>query len=120
MNFFFDSYAIVEILKANPAYSRFQEEAVLTSGANLGEVYYCVLRMGEEKEYREKMSKLTVHLINPEVVDWENASALRFLQKGKRLSLIDCLGYELAKKHGLSFLTGEKEFEKMPNVTHVK
>lgn len=45
---------------------------------------------------------------------------LNMKNKGKDLSYTDCIGYILAKKKKVKFLTGDKEFKNLPNVEFVK
>jgi len=48
--YFFDSYAIIELLKGNPSYKEYRNALCLTTKLNLFEVYYCLLReVGEEE-----------------------------------------------------------------------
>ena len=50
MRYFFDTYALVEILKNNPNYIKYFEEIITTSKFNLAELYFSLLRdLGEEK-----------------------------------------------------------------------
>jgi hypothetical protein len=39
---------------------------------------------------------------------------------GKKLSLVEALGYSYSRKLGIKFLTGDKEFIEMENVEYVK
>ncbi len=120
MNYFFDSYAIIEIIQSNPDYARFAEEPVITTVANLAEVYYYALRTGQTEAYRTALNRMRPELLETDQSDWEKAADFRFGMRGKRVSLIDGLGYRLAQKHGLLFLTGDKEFEKLADVQFVK
>ena len=54
--------------------------------------------------------------------DYIETSKIRLLtnKKGKNLSLIDCLGYSCAKRLGIKFFTGDREFKYMENVEYVK
>lgn len=45
---------------------------------------------------------------------------LRFKNRAKNSSFIDCIGYILVKENGLIFLTGDKEFEGISGVEYVK
>ncbi len=48
--YYADTYALVEILKGNPAYERYAEEDLITSEFNLLELAYALTRdYGEEK-----------------------------------------------------------------------
>lgn len=119
MPYFFDSYAIIEMIKGNENYKRFSDEVMITTSANLSEVKYFALRTGLNEEYDQATRKIMPDLLQTTLQDWQNAAQMKFNYKVKRYSLIDCLGFELAKKHGLIFLTGDKEFIGMPNVEHV-
>ncbi|MBI4210839.1 MAG: hypothetical protein HY544_05020 [Candidatus Diapherotrites archaeon] len=48
--------------------------------------------------------------------------AIRFRKehKKKNLSYADCIGYIYAKRNGIKFLTGDMQFESLPNVEFVK
>ena len=48
------------------------------------------------------------------------ASQMKFRYKKESLSFTDCLGYVLAKKNHLKFLTGDNQFEHKENVEFVK
>jgi len=118
--YFSDSYALVEMLKGNPAYVKFSNESLVTTAANLSEIYYFALRSGSDGSYSSLIKKRCPELLQPELQDWEAAARFRFENRAKKLSYIDCLGYMLAQRHGLDFLTGDEAFKSMPNVTHVK
>jgi len=120
MAYYFDSYALIEILRNNPAFSRFGEERVITSQANLAEVLYYALRTGNEGVYAAMLRKWRPELITPALADWESAARARFDNRKKNMSYVDCLSYALAEKHGLTFFTGGAAFKGMRNVEHVK
>lgn len=120
MNYFFDSYAIIELLKSNPAYARFKDEPMVTSAANLGEVYYYHLRVRAVPEYHEFLLRTQPTLLETTARAWEEAALLKFAHRQENASLIDCLGYELARANHLRFLTGDPPFEQLPNVEFVR
>ena len=43
----------------------------------------------------------------------------RLSWKDRGVSITDCVGYIMAKKLGIKFLTGDKEFEKLDGVEFV-
>ncbi len=48
--YFFDSYAIIEIIKGSSAYERYAEAIIITTKLNLFEVYLSVFKtLGEQK-----------------------------------------------------------------------
>ena len=61
-------------------------------------------------------------IVKPRDEDYVNAALLRqeARRRGKNLSLIDCLGYVIARRLNIPFLTGDREFEDMDNVEYVK
>lgn len=120
VKYFFDSYAIIELVKGNPSYARFSEEIVVITIFNLVEIYWSfVLDFGEEKAKELYMKfKECVVPINDSVIQ----EAIRFRKDNKRknVSYADCLGYMYACQNNLLFLTGDKEFQGVENVMFVK
>ncbi len=117
--YFFDSYAIIEILKMSESYSKFVDSEYITTKLNVFEVCYRVLKESEEK------AKFVISLISNKTVDFDDtiileACKFKLSNKSKNLSMADCIGYTIALKAGIKFLTGDKEFKEMPNVEFVK
>jgi len=118
--FFFDTYALVEILKDNPKYRAYADIAVTITVLNLTELAYSVLQdFGRERAIRicEKFSEC-VHEIDADII----VEAAEFCREHKKqnLSYADCIGYIFAKKHNMLFLTGDEQFRYIPNVEFVK
>ncbi len=118
--YYFDSYAIIEMGKGNANYEKFRQETVYTTVFNLAEFFYSAL-----SEYGGQTARAKLLELNPdriEVLDEDIADAckLRFENKKKKLSYADCIGYAVAKRNNLLFLTGDKEFEGLENVEFVK
>ncbi len=63
-----------------------------------------------------------LEIMQTEDSDYFNASEFRLSENrtGKKLSLIDALGYSYSRKLGIKFLTGDKEFSGLDNVEYVK
>ena len=120
-NYFFDTYALCEIFEGNPNYYGFASGVgIVITKINLMEFYYSLLR-----EYDRQMADKCFELFNSYCIDVDDetirqAMVFKLLHKNKRLSYIDCVGYILARKRGVKFLTGDKEFETMENVEFVK
>lgn len=120
MKYFFDTYAIIEIIEDNKSYDKYKEEDIVTSILNVGELYYSLLikKVEESAEtWHEKLKRSAV-LIDAEII--KKAMKFRFENKGKKFSFIDCVGYVIAKDRGLIFLTGDEGFKNMDNVEFVK
>jgi len=118
--YFFDSYAIVEILKGNPAYAKYINEPVILTIFNLVEVYWFALNEYGEKEAEQiyEQYRKSVVKINDETIK----DAIKFRKKNKKrnLSYADCIGYIYSIKNKLLFLTGDKEFKNISNVEFMR
>lgn len=117
---FADSYAIIEMLKGNRNYARFSEMKLATTRLNLVEVAYCLLKEFPEEKVKEMIGCLamnTLELADNEVMP---IAAFRKEHARKALSYTDCIGYFLAKKNNIPFLTGDKQFREMPGVEFIK
>jgi len=119
-SFFFDTYAIVEIVKGNKNYIQYEHSNAITSIFNIKELYYALLRDFDKSTadlYADKYAMLIadVHL-------WIIKKAMEFklLHKRDSLSYTDCIGYVFALENHIKFLTGDKKFEGLPNVEFVK
>ena len=87
---------------------------------NIGEIYQIILRK-KGKEAADNWFKGTnfkLLEITPEVII--EAVYFRYLNKKNDFSLPDAVGYILSIKHKLKFLTGDRQFEDLPNVEFVK
>jgi len=118
--YFFDTYAIIEILNANPNYNKYINKVIVLTQLNSFELFYNLLRDCRRdvvKIITERYTENAVRYSN-EVI--EEAAVMRFNLKNRHLSMADCIGYIIAKKLGIKFLTGDKEFETMANVEFVK
>ena len=120
-NYFFDTYALIEIYKSNPKYEKYQKEiGMIINKLNLLEYTYFLMREGKQSEMKEifeKLSRFNVDYDNELLVEAAKMK-LKFLKE--RLSFIDCIGYLLAKKHSAKFLTGDEKFKHKENVEFVK
>ncbi len=118
--YFFDSYALVEIVEGNPNYATFLGHTINVSVFNIAEFIYYLLRNHDEPVAREKLAKLNANILDISESDLVEAAKFRHANKLKKYSYSDCIGYILAKRNGILFLTGDKEFEGMGNVEFVK
>ena len=120
LEYFFDTYAVIEIIAGNSSYNNFVSKTPTITIFNLSEIYYIVLnKIGEKKanEVYNEYSKCTVD-ISDEIL--KEAMKFRQENKKKNLSYADCIGYIYALKNNLVFLTGDKEFENLENVEFVR
>ena len=120
VGYFFDTYAIIEMLKGNKNYFQYKNFPTSISQWNLAEIYYnsiINLVLGNPDEIYNLYKDAVV-----EINDDSLKEAMKFRKENKKkdVSYTDCIGYIYAKRNGLKFLTGDKEFENMPNVEFVK
>ena len=117
--FFFDSYAIIEILKGSESYQKYANAEFVITKLNLFEVYYRMLQDSQEK------ADLFLSAYAQHAVDFDEtviAEACKFRLENKRnsFSMADCIGYILALKNSLKFLAGDMQFKTMPKVEFAK
>ena len=118
--YFFDTYAIIEILKQNPNYEKYKEEKATLTIFNLAEICWSCLYDFNEQELNEIYNKYKEAVVEIEDDTLKEAMKFRKEHKKKDLSYTDCIGYIYAKKHNMRFLTGDKEFTKLENVEFMK
>ncbi len=116
--FYLDTYAIIEIALGNPNYEPYKNSLVITSIFNIAELNHALKK---ERKYDEADNLTDVYAqflvdVPPEDVK----EAMSFRQQHKELSTPDAIGYILAKKHHVKFLTGDEDFRNLPNVEFVK
>ncbi|MBI2597851.1 MAG: PIN domain-containing protein, partial [Candidatus Diapherotrites archaeon] len=101
----------------NEAYSKFLSFQAITTIFNLAELNFALKREGKQDADRttKEYEQLLVEVI---VDDIFNAMDLRITNR--KLSAADAIGYTVALRYNAKFLTGDKEFAKMPNVEFVK
>lgn len=119
--FFYDSYAIIEFTNGNEKFKPyFVVHEGVTTLYNAMEVYYAVLKEEGEAKAKRAMELLRPIVIYPILDDVEHAMKFRFKNKEKKFSYADCLGYSLAKKMKIKFLTGDEGFRAVPDVEFLK
>ena len=118
--YFFDSYAVIEILLENENYKKYANASIVLTKLNIFEIYYNIA-----KDKGDKIAKDVADNYYPFVVEYgkdiiEEAAKFRLKYKKNDLSMTDCIGYFIALKYKIKFLTGDKQFENFPNVEFVK
>ena len=118
--YFFDTYAIFELIKDNKKYEKYKSYALIVSILNIAEFYGTILRESGKRKADEMFNEFIFEVleITPELII--EAVNFRYENKKEDVSLPDAVGYILAKKNGLTFLTGDKFFENKNNVEFVK
>ncbi len=117
--YFFDTYAIMEVIQGNSKYEHFLDSKIIINDFIFAELCYNLLKdntKGKE-EYIKKYSQF-ISYPSSEVI--EKATKMRYEKRKNDLSMTDCISYLQAKNLGIKFLTGDKEFENLENVEFVK
>lgn len=119
VGYFCDTYALIEISRGSPAYARYLGEPMTTSPVNLAEFYY----KGLQSRKPQKELNALVESFYPQAIQVLEPGDIRAVAALKAaepdLSLADCIGYHLARKHGMKFLTGDRAFRNKPEVEFV-
>jgi uncharacterized protein len=121
--YFYDSYAIMAYLSDNPDYrSYFEENDGILTKLNLIEVSYRTMELHGEEAATQVVTLFAKYAIDFGPADILASTKLRLKLKktGRNISYADALGYYLALKNKLKFLTGDKEFEDLDNVEFIK
>ena len=118
--YFFDTYAFIEIIKGNESYEKYKQSRFMTSLLNIIELHYAILKNFNKTFATELTKKYLTCAIPIELVDIEKGNVFRLEHIKKKISTADAIGYMLALKHDVKFLTGDEDFRGMPNVEFVK
>lgn len=118
--YLFDTYAIIEIIKGNNNYQKYISSEIIINKFILSELAYWLIRDYGYETASIYVDKYSQYLKEVEIEIIKEAMLFRYMHKKQRLSIPDCIGYIMAKKLGINFLTGDKEFENFDNVEFVK
>ena len=120
--YFFDTYALIEIIKGNPNYKEYSKGEFITTRFNLMELYYGLLRL-----FNEGVADRYFNTFLPSCVPVSDntikvAMKFRFEQRknGNLISYVDCISYFVALENNIRLVTGEKHFLGLRNVEFVK
>jgi predicted nucleic acid-binding protein len=122
-SYFADSYALIEMLKGNENYRSFESERLITTEFNICEAGFAICRNYPTKASPVlKTVRKMVTLQATREEDYCSGAARRkeASGQGKKLSTIDCVGYSVANRLNIPFLTGDREFADMDNVQFVR
>jgi len=117
---FLDTYAIIEIMKGNPAYSKFAEATPFSTRTNMVEVAYHLLESCPKEKAENIIRSLRIEVLEIQENQVAKIAWFRKEHSKKKFSYIDCIGYVLAKENSMEFVTGDAAFEGMPNVEFAK
>lgn len=120
LKYFLDTYAFFEIIKGNKNYDKYVDVEGYTSILQLYELYFHLLRsfgVPVADTYFQKYIPLKIEIKDDDI---SKAATFRLKHLKQNISYADALGYAIAQDRGFLFLTGDQQFEKLPNVKFVK
>jgi len=120
VRYYFDTYALIELLKRED-FLRYAAKGFATSRWNLAELLVIDLREHGEAAARRHFQRFLGACEDPTDEDLLRAALFREEQRKHRrlLSFVDALGYVLARRLSLRFLTGDRAFRGLANVVLV-
>lgn len=119
--FYFDTYALVEVYKGNPNYEKYTKDVgMILHKFNILEYAYFLLREERNEDLMEVFRELNAFVVDSNDEILIKAAEMKLNYKKEKLSFVDCIGYFLAKKHRIKFLTGDEKFKGKENVEFVK
>ncbi|MBI5225110.1 PIN domain-containing protein [Candidatus Micrarchaeota archaeon] len=123
--YFFDTYALLELILGSPRYASIYSEVteVITTDYNVAEAYYKMLSKNQPELAKKLEEMLLEDALIPSKMALIDACKVKLeLRKtaDKNISFVDALGYHMAKSMGLKFLTGDDAFKGLKNVEFVK
>ena len=118
--YFFDTYAFFELVYGNPKYKKFEDVRAVTTIFNLVELNFSMKKDFEEVIADKYTDEYWDYLVNITNEDVKKSMSLRRALKNKKLSAPDVIGYTVANRLGIKFLTGDEDFKDMDNVEFVK
>lgn len=116
--YFFDTYAFFEIIRGNPKYSKYYGSFPITTILNIAELNYGLKRDYGKLTADKYADKYAVFATDITIEDIKLATDLK--RENKKLSLADVLGYTIANRLCVKFLTGDEQFETLPNVEFIR
>jgi len=121
IEYFFDSYALIEIAKGGENYRKYVSGAtIITTRLQLMETYYILLHSFGKVTAEKYYNIFLRYVVDVEDDSIKTAMEFRLYQKKKRFSYVDCIGYTIAVQRKALFLTGDHAFESFPYVEYVK
>lgn len=119
-DYFFDTYALYELIKENKNYKRYLNTGIVISQLNLFELYFIFLKEGKQDLAEIFFTKYASFVEHFDEIVIKNAALLKLKLNKRDVSMTDCIGYCFAQQLGIPFLTGDSAFEHMAHVAFVK
>lgn len=117
---FFDSYALIELAHGNQAVLALAGESFRTTLMNLYEMYFILAQKQHESLAEQSFEVLLPACTDIKAEDIKVAAKFRLQHAKRGFSYVDALGYTMALRLGLPFVTGDDDFAGFPQVTFIK
>ena len=104
-------------MRGNPNYKPYSNVKFITTIFNLAELNYNLKKEKTKEIADEYIDKYSDFIVG--VTIWDIKKAMDFKTINRKLSIPDAIGYTVAKRLGVKFLTGDKDFENIENVEFV-
>jgi len=118
--FLADAYALIELLGGNQGYAKYIDCVVVTTKFHLAELYYHLLRFYSVEDANRYFGFYADFLVSVSLPAIIAAMQFKLQFKDEKLSYADCIGYAVAAKLGMKFLTSDEKFQTKENVEFVK
>ena len=118
--YFFDTYAIVEIIRGNENYKEYIKKNAILTQLNIFELFYGLIKDFDVEFANKIIDKYYISVVGYGKGIIKEAVLFKLENKKKNLSMTDCVGYFVARKINVKFLTGDKEFKDLENVEFIK
>lgn len=119
LRFFFDTYALFELIYGNSAYARFKHVAIVTTRLNLMELHYGLLAKYGKDIADTQYDRFLKYCVAIQDETIKQANKFRLLNRRHNPSYIDSIGYTIATSAGIPFLTGDRAFKGLPGVEFI-
>ncbi|HIH42697.1 TPA: type II toxin-antitoxin system VapC family toxin [Candidatus Woesearchaeota archaeon] len=118
--YFFDTYAIIEILKGSPNYIKYKEVKAVVSIFNLVELHLYITRIFDEQVADTILDEYSKYAVSFSIEDIKETTRLKIKYAKRKFSIPDAVGYVIAKRLNIKFLTGDQSFSDLDNVEFIK
>ncbi|MEK6984070.1 MAG: hypothetical protein AABX33_05830 [Nanoarchaeota archaeon] len=122
MKYFFDTYALIEIVSQNPKYRNYSTIPIEagTTIFNLVELHFYYLKNFGSEEAERIYNLVSPLLISTDDDIIKDANKFKVANLKERFSFTDCIGYIASIKLELKFVTGDYAFKGLENVEFVR
>ena len=115
-----DTYALIEMLEGNPAYSEIIRGEFVVPDSTLAEFYLMMCKKPNEKTAKYWLERFRPYSRPAGLDIWIEALRYRAAHKPAKLSIFDCVGYAYSRANKCLFVTGDKEFRGVEGVEFIK